>query len=84
MKSLNLFYNNIFNIVQAVIESWQNLEKRTFAEIYNKVNQQISKFNNDLNQVSYNLSEQYIGYIHSAVIYMIWKLVIDQKINEKR
>ena len=39
MKSLNLFYNNIFNIVQAVIESWQNLEKRTFAEIYNKVNQ---------------------------------------------
>jgi hypothetical protein len=81
---LDLFYENIFKIVQNVLESWQNLEKRTYAEIYNKVNQEISKFNNDLNQVSYNLSEQYIGYIHSAVIYMIWKLVIDQKINEKR
>lgn len=65
----------------SVIKNWQNIEERTYVEIYNKVNQEISKFNNDLNQVSYNLSEKYIGYIHLAVVYMIWKLIIEEKIK---
>ena len=71
-------------IVESVINSWPKLEKRTYAQIYNKVNQEICKFNNDLNQISCNLSEKYIGYVHYAIIYMIWKLIIDQKIKEKK
>lgn len=55
-----------------------------YVEIYQKVNQEIGKFNNDLNQISANLSPTYIGYIHLAIVYMIWKLVINQKIMEKK
>jgi hypothetical protein len=83
-KSFDLFYANIFKIVNSAINSWQKVEKKTYVDIYSKVSQEIAKFNNDLNQISCNLSDKYIGYIHSAVIYMIWKLIIDKKIQEKQ
>ena len=57
------------------------MDKKTYIEIYNKVNQEICKFNNDLNQISCNLSPKYIGYVNLSVVYMMWKLIIDQKIK---
>lgn len=34
--------------------------------------------------MSYNLSGNYLRYINLSVVYMIWKLIIEQKIEEKR
>ena len=51
--------------------------------MFTKVKHEICKFDDDLNQISCNLSDKYLGYIFLAVIYMMWKFLIDEKLKEK-
>ena len=83
-KSFDKFFFNVFKIVEGVVTAWKKMENKALIEIYNKISQEICRFNNDLNQISCNLSDKYIGYINLAVVYMIWKLIIDHKFKEKR
>jgi anaerobic ribonucleoside-triphosphate reductase len=36
-----------------------------------------------LNQISCKLSSNFIGYINLAVVFMIWMLIIEEKLKEK-
>lgn len=65
------------------MKKWKkSLQKKTYVDLYNGINQEICKFNNDLNQVSCKLSDRYIGYIQLSVVQMIWKICLQAKIQE--
>lgn len=64
-------------ILQKSKEKWGRFESKAITEVYKMINSEITKFNDDLNQVSYQLSVKTMGKIHLIVIYMIWKYETD-------
>lgn len=83
-RILDKLYTNVEDIVEKTIGSWKTAGRGAYVEIYSRVSQEICKFNNDLNQISCNLSDKYVGHVNLAVVYIIWKLIINQKIREQQ
>jgi hypothetical protein len=77
-KSFDLFFETIFKIVEEVINrTWNKvINLKTYNNIINRVSQEMSVFNADLNQISCQLSTQYLGSINLAVVFMVWLFVI--------
>lgn len=60
-------------MAKEVKQKWGSFESKAIKELYNKVNEEISVFNNDLNQISYKLNLIFIGKVHLLITYLIWK-----------
>ena len=78
----------LLNNLKQTIEKRKTVEesitdRRALIEIINEVNTEIEAFNNDLNQVSCRLTPKFIGKVHSIIVYLIWKLSIESKMEEK-
>lgn len=80
---LKIFFNKLLKIVKTAHSKWNRMESKAIAQIFNQINQEISLFNNDLNQISHKLSSIMIGKIHMLTIFMVWKLEVDNITKKK-
>lgn len=71
-------------IVQELTSSCKEISEKTNSHIYQAINNEISKFNKDLQKISCSLSDKFIGNLYQSTIYMVWKIAIDKKISEKK
>ena len=55
-------------------KKWGKYDEKAISETFNLINEEIAIFNNDLNQVSYQLHPIFIGEIYMFAINQIWKL----------
>ena len=70
---LKLLFHEVLKIINEAREKWKKLGYKAITEIYNRINEEITLFNNDLNQVSYILTSIFIGKVHLLATYIIWK-----------
>lgn len=72
---------NITKIIQIITFERNIIETKAIKEVYFRVTQEIIKFNNDLAQFSCKLTDKIIESIHLSAIYIIWKEIMDKKIQ---
>ena len=65
-------------IINEVKKKWQHFSSNALTEVYNRVNEEVTLFNNDLNQVSYSLTNIFIGRVHLLAVCIIWKYEVDR------
>ena len=52
-NKIKIFFNELLRIVEEIKSKWNKFDSKAIAEAYSRVNEEISLFNNDLNQVSH-------------------------------
>jgi len=71
---LSSLLNDLFKICISTIKSEDNWSLQKPYQVFPKeVNNFIANANNGLQQVSYCLGYELVGYIHLSVVYLIWK-----------
>ena len=73
---------SIFSELEKVRKKWERFESQGISEVFKIINSEITKFNDDMNQVSYQLTSKAMGKLHLMMIYAIWKYETDA-IHEK-